>query len=82
MCNCLDLANEKLADKNTQVELIWGLGDKGGLAVRMGVRTVKIDSKKRGRPITLLASFCPFCGEQHYGPSNTSCPDASFPETK
>jgi len=29
------------------------------------VETAKIDTKKRGRPPVMLASFCPFCGEKY-----------------
>jgi len=35
------------------------------------IHTMKVDDKKRGKPPSMLASFCPFCGER-YGAAKTA----------
>ncbi len=57
MCNCIEEINKALADKNTSIEVNWL--DEAAKAI---VSTVKIDTKKRGAPTCLFASYCPFCG--------------------
>lgn len=56
-CTCIKDLNEKLAEHNAVlVTTILGMPS---VAV---IGTVKLDSKKRGKPPVMLASFCPFCG--------------------
>jgi hypothetical protein len=62
MCKCVDLANQKLAEHNTQIEPILVFSQPEREAI--GIRTSKVDRVKRGQPKTLLATFCPFCGEK------------------
>jgi hypothetical protein len=61
MCKCIELANQKLAPDNTRIEDIFVITS--SLRQALGIRTVKISSSRRGKPKTVLASFCPFCGE-------------------
>lgn len=61
MCICIELADKALAVHNTQLDPIFRPLP-GRLSQVVGIRTVKIDRKKRGLPKTLMASFCPFCG--------------------
>ena len=61
MCKCVELANQKLAEHNTQIEPIIVFGqDRLGI----GIRTTLVTQKKRARPKTIMASFCPFCGSK------------------
>lgn len=65
MCNCIETANEHLAEFNTRIELpIW---TRSG-ALRPFVQTIKINEKKRGNPKMMFASCCPFCGEKYAEP--------------
>lgn len=58
MCNCVAKVNVNLAKYNTVLETtlfsFWAL-----------VRTGKVDRKKRGKPSTVAASYCPFCGNKY-----------------
>lgn len=65
MCDCMKQINDELAQYNTRLDPVMALRD--GTLHMAGVRieTVKIDSKKRGRPKRLVASYCPFCGKKY-----------------
>lgn len=72
MCNCIELANEKLAAANTRVEegfVVIPIGTGRAQQARMGtvtvIKTMKLDPTKRGAPKALLASHCPFCGVRY-----------------
>lgn len=59
MCDCIETVQTLLAKYNTQLVLpIFG-------PQRLFVETMKLDDKKRGKPKSMFASFCPFCGEQY-----------------
>jgi hypothetical protein len=58
---CFVAANKSLADSNTEMDFAYMITEGG---VRPIIATMKIDSKKRGSPKRLLASFCPFCGSE------------------
>lgn len=60
-CRCVEQVNAALSGRNTQVERIFSLTGDGML---VGIRTVKVDSKKRAGPVALMATFCPFCGKR------------------
>ena len=48
---------------NTEVNLpFWS---RSGILAPF-VETRKIDSKKRGKPRTVIATFCPFCGVKYH----------------
>jgi hypothetical protein len=59
MCDCMDEVNAKLAERNTKIELPWF----GPQLPR--VITMKLDDKKRGKPMGMFCTFCPFCGEKY-----------------
>lgn len=63
-CDCLEGINEKLAEHNTEVVITWYP------IVRPLIETAKIDSKKRGKPMLVAASFCPFCGVEYQDQSS------------
>lgn len=57
--DCVRRIDAQLAQYNTQIAV--GLNfTTGALAIPIG--TTKLDSSKRGKPMSLYASFCPFCG--------------------
>jgi len=57
-CDCVDQIDAKLADRNTKLNLEV-------FSERCVVESMKIDSKKRGAPVRVLASYCPFCGKKY-----------------
>lgn len=59
MCGCIEDVNKLLAEHNTTLVLPI-LGKR-----RPFIETDKIESKKRGKPPLMQASFCPFCGEKY-----------------
>lgn len=55
-CDCIDTTDELLAEHNTM--LVTNLfGPRRAL-----VETIKRESSKRGRPVKVFATYCPFCG--------------------
>jgi hypothetical protein len=64
---CIALANKKLAEHNTQIEPIISFGaDMKSSPWSIGIRTSKVDPRKGpkgAKPKTLLATYCPMCGE-------------------
>ena len=67
MCDCIELTNKALAEKGTNTEIVSTLPLFGDIA-RVLISVAKIDEKKRGKPINLLPSYCPFCGEKYPAP--------------
>lgn len=67
-CKCVEAMNKHLAARNTRLAQalmvdVTGPG-KAQMQPRLIVETVKVDPKKRGKPHTALATFCPFCGKK------------------
>jgi thiol-disulfide isomerase/thioredoxin len=60
MCNCNQELDELLKEHNTR--LVTTMFRTPNVVVP---QTEKIDSKKPGKPFVVLASYCPFCGEEH-----------------
>lgn len=60
-CSCVAMFNAKLADYNAAlVTTMFHTPE------RVCIETYKLDAKKRGsRPPKILASFCPFCGQDY-----------------
>jgi hypothetical protein len=70
MCDCIKMTNDGLKEHpewNTQVlvPITFSMKNGGLKADRLAVATEKLDDKKRQKPITLFASYCPFCGEKY-----------------
>lgn len=63
MCDCIETVDKKLkeAGHNTTIKLPLMLG---GGAARPMVVTEKADSDIRKKPISVFATFCPFCGDK------------------
>lgn len=60
--DCTKRINELLATRNT--ELASAISFSSPESELIQVATVKKDSKQRGKPVAMFASFCPFCGVQ------------------
>ena len=60
-CSCWDQVDQTLAEQNTRIGRSFG-----GLTGRHYIMIVseKVDTKKRGKPRSIMASFCPFCGKK------------------
>lgn len=58
--NCVHEINEELRAHNSILSQALSLSGRELIALS----TTKLDSKKRGRPINVFASYCPFCGIQ------------------
>ena len=59
-CDCIETVNKGLREKNAT--LLFTLFGKPN---RVVIETAKIESKVRGKPPAMIASFCPFCGESY-----------------
>lgn len=60
MCDCMEATNKMLReDHNTILSFTFGTPSRTVLS------TMKFDEKKRGKPVAMIASFCPFCGEKY-----------------
>ena len=60
MCNCMNEIDAQLAPTNTRIEKVITFRPSG---LRLRIATEVIEKKRGARPVTLFASFCPFCGE-------------------
>ena len=67
MCDCIRGMNEALASFNAVLDIPTRIDLKTGRCVEplVPVPVCKLDPKKRGRLATLLATFCPFCGQRY-----------------
>lgn len=62
MCNCINLVNEVLKEKNACLVSTISFSANPS---RVGLMIEKYDPKKRGRLPTVAANYCPFCGEKY-----------------
>lgn len=64
MCDCISEFNAKLREHNAvMVTTLFG-------TQKAVINTEKLDSKKRGRPPVVIATFCPFCAEPYEAPDH------------
>lgn len=59
MCECILTVNQELAQHNTRIHMPI-IGPKIPF-----VETIKVDEKRRGKPVRMFATYCPFCGEKY-----------------
>jgi hypothetical protein len=59
VCVCILTVNKMLAEHNTRITLPM-VGPQLPF-----VQTEKLDERKRGKPLFMFASCCPFCGEKY-----------------
>lgn len=65
MCDCVETINTNLAPHNCKVaQAIRLTADMSSMFSSTIIATEKIDKAKRKAPPTLMATFCPFCGER------------------
>lgn len=64
MCECIEKMNVKLAEHNGRVARAVQITATLDLVTRTVVQTEKVDESKRKRIPTVVATFCPFCGER------------------
>jgi hypothetical protein len=65
MCNCIEKLDDELKAFSLQVDVTYRLTDLSDNG-RMCVQTVKLDKKQRLRRKTVVANFCPICGEKYF----------------
>lgn len=64
MCNCVEKMDSMLAEHNGRVARAVQITESLGLLARTVVKTEKVDITKRKAIPTLMATYCPFCGER------------------
>lgn len=68
MCNCIEEMQAKLKEtgRNTQLDIpiVW---DRSGSlrTERVAIKVCKLEESKREKPLPILPSYCPFCGEPY-----------------
>ena len=66
MCDCMTRVNGSLEDRNTRLQTSFILTrDLSGIDCTPLLAVEKRDSAKRGRPISVIPTFCPFCGVKY-----------------
>jgi hypothetical protein len=65
-CECVENVNEKMAEagQNQRIAASFGLRE-GHFVARAVIETERVDSKRRNRPPRLVATYCPFCGQEY-----------------
>jgi len=64
MCDCIKQACKLLASRHTEVVITIPLVR--GAVSRMLIATQKThDAPRRTKPVSLVATFCPVCGEKY-----------------
>lgn len=63
-CTCIAAINDHLKPHNTQLVVSFSLAPQDAPELPV-ISTEKIDTKKRGRPMNVVPTFCPFCGGKY-----------------
>lgn len=61
MCDCINLVNEKLKDRNLKLSSTFSFS---GLE-RVALVTTTLDPQRKKGPALMLPTYCPFCGERY-----------------
>lgn len=66
MCDCITSINKKLETRNTRVDSSFPFSFEEGKVdePRVVLSTHRADGK-RGKSLTMVASYCPFCGTKY-----------------
>lgn len=64
MCKCADAVDAELAAKNGRLAFGFTVREGRMELTRPLIQLEKLDGKKRGKLPSLVASYCPFCGEK------------------
>ena len=66
MCKCLELTQEALKEHNTRLVTTMQFDPKRGKMRSLPqLMTEKLDKKSRKKPITVVPTYCPICGEKY-----------------
>lgn len=68
MCECIEQFDKQMLEHNTKISVPLLISERGKFNTasrRAFVRTEKVNDSKRGKPISVLSSFCPFCGKKY-----------------
>lgn len=86
MCDCIAKVNKLLADGNSNtildVPLTIDINKVTMSMNRVRIVTKKRDEGKRGRPKSLIATYCPFCGQLYSETEKTVEPDPGAKQEK
>ena len=65
-CNCIQIVDAKLAEHNTRLKLpiFFTAAGEDPRPTRLFVATEKA-TEKRGKPVSMFANYCPFCGVRY-----------------
>lgn len=66
MCDCIKKIDDKLAENEQCLNVVWGIGVNPSRPLIGLIRKDRwqIESR-RNKPKHMIASFCPFCGEKY-----------------
>lgn len=76
MCDCVKRYDEALAPQNGQLAMALQVTKDMDLVARLCIATEKLDKSKRKPVPTVMANYCPFCGEKQ-GPNAQDQADAA-----
>lgn len=66
MCDCMTRVNEKLKERNTRLAVSFCLSsDLSDADAMLMIQTEKVDKGVRGKVMTVIPTFCPFCGTKY-----------------
>ena len=64
MCDCIEKLNKQMAESNYNAVVSQAIGIHGIIPNAI-VLTEKLDKDVKRKPLSMFATFCPFCGEQY-----------------
>lgn len=64
MCDCVKRFDDALAPHNGRIAMEIQVTKDMSLLARLCIATEKLDKSKRKPVPTVMASYCPFCGEK------------------
>lgn len=72
-CDCIELTNKALAEHNTELGLNFQINRQtGGITTYIAIHTTIVEKKRGARPVSILPTFCPFCGTRYLPEESTS----------
>lgn len=66
MCNCMTRVNDSLKDRNTKLSISFCMSpDLSEADAMLMIQTEKLDKRLRTKPMSVIPTFCPFCGVKY-----------------